>query len=74
MQGTGILARKTCNSLQGDYKDVAIDGKLDRNRLKGALGDAIHAVPCGAKHNLRMVLRKLIHDGRLTLPSFRQTH
>ncbi|ASE93579.1 MULTISPECIES: hypothetical protein [Burkholderia] len=68
------MARKTCNSLQGDYKDVAIDGKLDRSRLKGALGDAIHAVPCGAKHNLRMVLRKLIHDGRLTLPSFRQTH
>lgn len=31
LQGTGILARKTCNSLQGDYKDVAIDGKLDRN-------------------------------------------
>ncbi|WP_232464324.1 transposase, partial [Burkholderia ubonensis] len=35
------------------------DGKLDRNWLKGALGDAIQAVLCGADHNLRMILRKL---------------
>ncbi|CBW76710.1 Transposase (plasmid) [Mycetohabitans rhizoxinica HKI 454] len=35
------------------------NGKLDRNWLKGALGDAIHAVLCGAGHNLRMILRKL---------------
>lgn len=35
------------------------DGKLDRNWLKGALGDALHAVMCGAGHNLRMILRKL---------------
>jgi transposase, IS5 family len=35
------------------------DGKLDRNWLKGALGDAIHAVLCGAGHNLRMILRRL---------------
>lgn len=35
------------------------DGKLDRNWLKGTLGDAIHAVLCGAGHSLRMILRKL---------------
>lgn len=35
------------------------DGKLDRKWLKGALGDAMHAVLCGAGHNLRMILRKL---------------
>jgi len=35
------------------------DGKLGRNWLKGSLGDAIHAVLCGAGHNLRMILRKL---------------
>jgi len=35
------------------------DGKLDRNWLEGAPGDAIHAVLCGAGHNLRMILRKL---------------
>lgn len=35
------------------------DGKLDRNRLKGALGDAMHAVLCGAGHNIRVILSKL---------------
>ncbi|MBN3765214.1 IS5 family transposase [Burkholderia sp. Ac-20365] len=35
------------------------DGKLDRNWLKGARGDAMQAVLCGAGHNLRMILRKL---------------
>ncbi len=35
------------------------DGKLDRHWLKGALGDAMNAVLCGAGHNLRMILRKL---------------
>ena len=35
------------------------DGKLDRNWLKGSLGDVILAVLCGAGHNLRMILRKL---------------
>jgi IS5 family transposase len=35
------------------------DGKLGRNWWKGALGDALHAVLCGAGHNLRMILRKL---------------
>ncbi|PQV47680.1 IS5 family transposase [Paraburkholderia sp. BL21I4N1] len=35
------------------------DGRLDRNWLTGALGDAVHAVLCGAGHNLRMILRKL---------------
>src|SRR6202000_336157 len=35
------------------------DGKLDRNWLKGTIGDAINAVLCGAGHNLRMILRKL---------------
>jgi IS5 family transposase len=36
-----------------------MDGKLSRNPLKGALGDALHAVMCGAGHNMRMLLRKL---------------
>jgi IS5 family transposase len=38
---------------------MKMDGKLDRNWLKGALGDAMQAVLCGAGHNLRMILRKL---------------
>lgn len=35
------------------------DGRLVRNPLKGALGDALHAVLCGAGHNLRLLIRKL---------------
>lgn len=35
------------------------DGRLRRNWLKGALGDALHAMLWGAGHNLRMILRAL---------------
>jgi len=35
------------------------DGKLGRNWLKGRIGDAIHAVLCGAGHNIRLLLRRL---------------
>ena len=33
------------------------DGLLQRNYLKGAEGDAINVILCGAGHNLRLVLR-----------------
>jgi IS5 family transposase len=32
---------------------------LGRNWLKGALGDAMHAVLCGAGHNIRLIINKL---------------
>ena len=35
------------------------ESKLDRNWLKGALGDAVHAVLCGAGLNLRMLMNKV---------------
>ena len=38
---------------------MKVDGKPDRNWLKGALDDAMHAVLCGAGYNLRMILRRL---------------
>ena len=38
---------------------MKIDGRLNRNPLKGALGDALHAVMCGVGHNMRKLLRKL---------------
>jgi IS5 family transposase len=40
------------------------DRRLRRNWLKGALGDALHAMLCGAGHNLRMILRaiRLFYD------------
>ena len=39
---------------------MKMDGRLARNPLKGALGDAIHAVMCGAGHNLRLILAALL--------------
>ena len=51
-----IRRRSAIESAIGHMK---MDGKLDRNWLKGALGDAMQAVLCGAGHNLRMILRKL---------------
>lgn len=38
---------------------MKMDGRLGRNPLKGALGDALHAVLCGAGHNIRLLIRKL---------------
>lgn len=35
------------------------EGRLGRNWLQGAEGDAIHAILCGAGHNLRMILRAI---------------
>lgn len=46
-----------------------MDGRLVRNPLKGALGDALHAVMCCAGHNLRMILAALrLLCARLGLP------
>ena len=38
---------------------MKMDGRLGRNPLKGALGDALHAVMCGAGNNLRLILATL---------------
>jgi IS5 family transposase len=50
---------KRRSAIEPTIGHMKADGKLDRNWLKGALGDAMHAVLCGAGHNLRMILRKL---------------
>lgn len=36
---------------------MKMDGRRARNPLKGALGDALRAVMCGAGHNIRLLLR-----------------
>lgn len=41
-------------------------GRLARCPLKGALGDALHAVLCGAGHNLRLIIKKLKSYGATT--------
>jgi len=47
---------------------MKMDGRLGRNPLKGQLGDAIHALMCGAGHNLRLILAALrLYFARLGL-------
>ncbi len=51
-----LKRRQVVESMIGDMKT---DGLLDRDWLKGSLGDAMHALLCGAGHNLRMILARL---------------
>lgn len=51
-----IKRRSAIEPMIGHMKN---EGLLRRNWLHGSLGDALHAVLCGAGHNLRMILRKL---------------
>jgi IS5 family transposase len=64
-----IKRRSAIEPMIGHMKS---DGRLGRNSLKGALGDALHAVMCGAGHNLRMILAALrlcCARAGLTLPA-----
>ena len=47
------------SAIEPAIRHMKMDGRLARNPLKGALGDAVHAVMCGAGNNLRMILAKL---------------
>jgi IS5 family transposase len=62
----GSLRRKAIEPIIGHLKN---DGLLGRNYLKGELGDALHAILCGAGHNIRMILRRL----RIFWPHFWQS-
>jgi IS5 family transposase len=51
-----LRRRSAIEAMIGHMK---LDGRLARNHLKGTPGDAIHALLCGAGHNLRLILRHL---------------
>ena len=51
-----LRRRSAIEAMIGHMK---LDGKLARNHLKGAVGDAVHALLCAAGHNLRLILRHL---------------
>ena len=52
-----LLKRR--NAIEPTIGHMKNDGLLRRNWLKGTLGDAMHAVLCGAGHNLRLILAHL---------------
>ena len=50
---------KRRSAIEPTIGHMKTEGRLDRNPLKGALGDALHAVLCGAGHNIRLLMKKL---------------
>lgn len=50
---------KRRSAIEPTIGHMKMDGRLARNPLKGQLGDALHAVMCGAGHNLRLILAAL---------------
>ena len=52
---------KRLSAIEPTIGHMKSDGRLARNPLKGALGDALYAVMCGAGHNIRLLLKKLRH-------------
>ena len=52
-------ALKRRNAIEPIIGHLKNDGLLGRNYLKGELGDALHAILCGAGHNIRLILRQL---------------
>ena len=58
----GLKAKiKRRSAIEPTIGHMKSDGKLNRNWLKGQLGDALHAILCGAGHNIRQLLRHLRH-------------
>ena len=58
---TRILRKKLKrrNAIEPIIGHMKADGHLDRNFLKGRLGDVINALMAGAGQNLRMILKRL---------------
>lgn len=52
-------ALKRRNAIEPVIGHLKNDGLLGRNYLKGEMGDALHAILCGAGHNIRLILRRL---------------
>jgi IS5 family transposase len=59
--------RRRRSAIEAMIGHMKLDGKLARNHLKGSPGDAIHALLCGAGHNLRLILRHLARLLRVLL-------
>ncbi len=50
---------KRRNAIEPVIGHLKSDGRLDRNYLKGTLGDSMNALLVGAGHNIRLLLRTL---------------
>lgn len=52
-----MIQRRT--AIEPTIGHMKMDGRLGRNPLNGAFGDALHAVLRGVRHDLRMLIKKL---------------
>ena len=50
---------KRRSAIEPTIGHMKMDGRLGRNPLKGAIGDAVDAVLCGSGHNIHLPLREL---------------
>ena len=50
---------KRRSAIEPTIGHMKTDGRWGSNPLKSALGGALHAVPCGAGHNIRRLMKKL---------------
>ncbi len=50
---------KRRSAIEPTIGHMKTDGRLDRCPLKGAIGDALHAVLCACGHNIRLILARL---------------
>jgi len=63
------MIKRRSGAIKPAIGHMKMDGRLGCNPLKGALGDAIHAVMCGTGHNLRLILAALrLYCARFRLP------
>lgn len=53
----GMIKRRS--AIEPAIGHMKMDGRLGRNPLKGVIGDALHAVLCGAGHNISMLIKTL---------------
>jgi len=47
---------KSRSAIEPTIGHMKSDGKLDRNWLKGRIGDAVRVILCGAGHNIGLLL------------------
>ena len=51
--------RRRSSAIEPTIGHMKTDGRLSRSPLKDTFGDALHAVLCGAGHNIRLILAHL---------------
>ena len=54
---------KRCQAIEPIIGHLKTDHRMDRCRLKGSEGDALHAVLCAAGYNIRWLLRMIVKKG-----------